>query len=796
MGDRRTLIEKAAMSSLTAWLVLLLSASPLWAAERVPDRYAVVEGDILVERDAIAVADPVRRWPEGVIPYVIHPDLPNPSRVLAAVRHWNESTPVRLVEREGQRNYLVFRPVDSGCFSAIGMTGGEQSILLASGCGTGTIIHEIGHTAGLWHTQSRHDRDRYVLVRLSQITPDLRSQYAQPFAAGEDIGPYDYMSIMHYAAAGNPPNMESIPPGIPFGQRSTLSAGDIDVIRRLYRGAPPETVITTNPEGLAIVVDGESVVTPALRRWSPGSRHTIEAPASLIEGDRRLSFARWSNEGSRRQTFVASEDETVLMAHYQVWWRLDAISEAPSRGTVRLEGPVEGGYALSGVQIRLIAEPASGHAFLGWATAPGRPRIGANPYPLVLYGGRASFRAEFTARPTVTVTTDPPNLALRVDGAQYTSPAIFEWTPGTTHTISAEQPRDLTSVGRRLRFEGWSDGGAIQHTITAPASAAVFTATFADEREVRVTWNRSLGAVTMEPEAADFFFRAGTRLTIRAAPAAGALFYGFFGDRVHPGPEVEWEVDEPLSVEARFAAPLTIFSDAVRNAATLLSTALSPGQMVTVFTAGAGPEDGAIAAPDAAGRYPTRLEGVEVRVNGVPAPLLFVSSRQVNFVLPFGLPVDSRAPRLQLVRDAVTGPELQRLLARATNPSLFTLNGSGRGQGAILNQDGTVNGPGNPASRGSVVVLYANGLGQTRIPLEDGRVTSGPLSPPEAPIRVRIGGREAVVEYAGPAPGLVAGAFQVNARVPPDISPSSETPVVIRAGQFGSPNVVTLAVGE
>jgi uncharacterized protein (TIGR03437 family) len=387
-------------------------------------------------------------------------------------------------------------------------------------------------------------------------------------------------------------------------------------------------------------------------------------------------------------------------------------------------------------------------------------------------------------------------LALRVDGAQYTSPAIFEWTPGTTHTISAEQPRDLTSVGRRLRFEGWSDGGAIQHTITAPASAAVFTATFADEREVRVTWNRSLGAVTMEPEAADFFFRAGTRLTIRAAPAAGALFYGFFGDRVHPGPEVEWEVDEPLSVEARFAAPLTIFSDAVRNAATLLSTALSPGQMVTVFTAGAGPEDGAIAAPDAAGRYPTRLEGVEVRVNGVPAPLLFVSSRQVNFVLPFGLPVDSRAPRLQLVRDAVTGPELQRLLARATNPSLFTLNGSGRGQGAILNQDGTVNGPGNPASRGSVVVLYANGLGQTRIPLEDGRVTSGPLSPPEAPIRVRIGGREAVVEYAGPAPGLVAGAFQVNARVPPDISPSSETPVVIRAGQFGSPNVVTLAVGE
>ncbi len=784
------------MSSLTAWLGLLFSLGPLWAAERVLDRYAVVEGDILAERDAIAVADPNRRWPEGVIPYVIDPGIANPSRVLAAVRHWNEATPVRLVEREGQRNYVVFRPVDSGCFSAIGMTGGEQSILLASGCSTGTIIHEIGHTAGMWHTQSRQDRDRYVLVRLSQITPDLRSQYAQPFAAGEDIGPYDYMSIMHYGAGGNPPSMESIPPGIPFGQRSTLSAGDVDVIRRLYRGPPEETVITTNPEGLAIVVDGETVVTPVVRTWAPGSRHTIEAPESVIEGDRRVTFARWSNEGARRQNFTASEDETVLVANYQVWWRLDVISEAPSRGTVGFQGPVEGGYALSGTQVRLVAEPAPGQAFRGWASVPGRARIGANPYPLVLYAGRASFRAEFTAGPTVTVTTDPPNLALRVDGAQYVSPAIFEWAPGTTHTISAEQSRDLTPAGRRLRFERWSDGGAIQHTITAPAGAAVFTATFADERQVRVTWNRNLGAVTTEPEASDFFFRAGTKLKIRASPAAGALFYGFFGDRVHPGPEVEWEVDEPLTVEARFAAPLTIFSDAVRNAASLLGTALSPGQIVTIFTAGAGPENGTVAAPDAAARYPTRLDGTELRVNGVPAPLLFVSSRQVNFVMPFGLPLDSRAPRLQLIRDAVTGPEMQRLLARATAPSLFTRNGSGRGQGAILNQDGTINGPTNPASRGSVVVLYANGLGQTRIPLEDGRVTSGPLSPPEAPIRVRIGGRDAAVEYAGPAPGLIAGAFQINVRVPPEVTPSSETPVVIRAGQYGSPNVVTLAVGE
>jgi hypothetical protein len=240
-------------------LIFLLAATlPLPAAERILDRFAVVEGDILVEPHAIVVQDPNRRWPGGAIPYAIHPDLAHPSRVLAAVQHWNAATPIPLIERTNQANYVVFRPHESGCFSAIGMTGGEQSILLAAGCSTGTVIHEIGHTAGMWHTQSRQDRDRYVLVRLGQIARDVRSQYTQQFAAGLDIGPYDYMSIMHYGAGGNPPGMESIPPGIPFGQRGTLSPGDIDVIRRLYHGTPAETVITTNPEGLAIVVDGET----------------------------------------------------------------------------------------------------------------------------------------------------------------------------------------------------------------------------------------------------------------------------------------------------------------------------------------------------------------------------------------------------------------------------------------------------------------------------------------------------------------------------------------------------------
>jgi hypothetical protein len=85
-------------------------------------------------------------------------------------------------------------------------------------------------------------------------------------------------------------------------------------------------------------------VTPIAKQWAPGSVHVLEVPDVVLEGDRKVTFARWSNDGSRRQTFMASSEETVLMAHYQVWWRLDAISEGAQKGGVRAEGPVEDGY--------------------------------------------------------------------------------------------------------------------------------------------------------------------------------------------------------------------------------------------------------------------------------------------------------------------------------------------------------------------------------------------------------------------------------------------------------------------
>ena len=183
------------------------------------------------------------RWPGGLMPYEIDPALPNQQRITDAVNHWTQNTSMRFVQRTAANasqypDYVRFRPA-SGCWSQVGMRGNKQEIGLAAGCGTGSVIHEIGHAWGLWHEQSRSDRDSHVTINWQNIEAGKEHNFNQHITDGDDYGAYDYDSIMHYptwafSKNGNP-TIETIPPGIPIGQRSSLSAGDIATIHAMYR---------------------------------------------------------------------------------------------------------------------------------------------------------------------------------------------------------------------------------------------------------------------------------------------------------------------------------------------------------------------------------------------------------------------------------------------------------------------------------------------------------------------------------------------------------------------------------
>jgi uncharacterized protein (TIGR03437 family) len=135
-----------------------------------------------------------------------------------------------------------------------------------------------------------------------------------------------------------------------------------------------------------------------------------------------------------------------------------------------------------------------------------------------------------------------------------------------------------------------------------------------------------------------------------------------------------------------------------------------------------------------------------------------------------------------------------RTPVQAALPALFTADSSGAGEVAAFNQDGTLNSSAVPASRGSIVVLYATGEGQTKPAGTDGKLALDVYPAPALPVKVSIGGQDAEVLYAGAAPTLVAGVMQINTVIPAGVTPGSAVPVVLGVGTFASRSGVTLAV--
>src|SRR5262249_26291959 len=139
-----------------------------------------------------------RGWADCVVPYTIDAGLPNPQRVINAIAHWQSFTCMQFVPRTTETDYVTFR-TGSGCSSSVGRRGGQQFVNLASSCGTGNTIHEIGHVVGLWHEQSRADRDLSIIVYYENIRAGYASQFT-PYSVGVDYGDFDFGSIMLYSS--------------------------------------------------------------------------------------------------------------------------------------------------------------------------------------------------------------------------------------------------------------------------------------------------------------------------------------------------------------------------------------------------------------------------------------------------------------------------------------------------------------------------------------------------------------------------------------------------------------------
>ncbi len=242
----------------------------------------------------------------------------------------------------------------------------------------------------------------------------------------------------------------------------------------------------------------------------------------------------------------------------------------------------------------------------------------------------------------------------------------------------------------------------------------------------------------------------------------------------------------PVTLMVQNATPAIT---SVLNGASLQVGALAAGSIMTIKGSGLGPNVGVSMQPDAKGDYGTNLAGVQVMFDGVAGTMLYAQSGQINAIVPFGISGQS-GTTIQIAYQNMDSASYRQPIQPAA-PALFTASASGTGQGAILNQDFTVNSDSNPAHPGTIVALFGTGGGPFQTAMGDG--TTAGVTNLALPVTAQVGGVNAQVMYAGSAPGLVAGGVQINVMIPANTA-AGDVAVVVMVNGVASQSPVMVAV--
>src|ERR1022692_4457124 len=335
----------------------------------------------------------------------------------------------------------------------------------------------------------------------------------------------------------------------------------------LWMGSGLATSITiqTSPSGLQFSVDGgPSQTAPQTLDRSQGS-HTIAVASPQAGGSgTQYVFTSWSDGGAASHSITVGTSPATYTASFNTQYQLTTMASPPAGGTLT---PPSGGYYDSGSVVFITNTPNSGYTFTSWSGNIGSPTSTSCTVPMT---GPQTVTANFTQTATpITILTSPEGLLFSVDnGTQQMAPQTLSLSQGPhTIAVATTQPG---GTGTQYVFTGWSDGGAVSHTITVGTTPATYTASF--KTQYQLTTSASPGAGGTVTPVSGLFYDSGTVVPITATPSSGYSFTNWSGNVASPS---------SASTTVTMSAPQTVMANFVSTSGITVATS-PPGLQIVV----------------------------------------------------------------------------------------------------------------------------------------------------------------------------------------------------------------------
>ena len=342
--------------------------------------------------------------------------------------------------------------------------------------------------------------------------------------------------------------------------------------------------VTTSPANLSITVDGVTSTAPQSFNWVVGSSHTIATTSPQnVSGGTEQVFSSWSDGGAISHSVTAPSASTTYTASFNTQYQLTTQASPPPGGSVT---PASGQYFASGATIPVTATANTNFQFNNWTSTGGSfDSTTSASTNFHMPAAATTVTGNFIpASVQITITTNPANLLVSVDGGTFTAaPLVESWMIGSPHVITTTSPQS-GGAGIQYAFSSWSDGGAISHGVIVPSTPTTYTASFATQYQLTTAVNPIVGGSVTPPSGN--YYTSGTVVPLTATANPGFSFTNWTGNVASStSASTSITMTAPQSVTANFSlivvgAPTSTSVSSNNNP----SFTQAPGNSVT-FTA-------------------------------------------------------------------------------------------------------------------------------------------------------------------------------------------------------------------